>query len=154
MVPAVLRRFPFRALSLLRVGFAFSFSVEGKGVATKATKSKGSEVPERVTPSLPVNSRVVFCTSPWKCHSQGGFLVPFPPSFAALCLYGTHVSAVVLLTKCIHLFFLPHSKKTATEREESGAEEGCPQSCRCTCRGESLVNTDTALVLRASVCHT
>jgi len=73
-------------LSLLRVGFGFSFSVEGKGVATKATKSKGSEVPECVTLSLPVNSMVVFCTSPWKFHSQGGFLVPFPLSFCCLLL--------------------------------------------------------------------
>jgi len=51
-----------------------------------ATNSKGSEVPERVTLSLPVNSRVVFCTSPCKFHSQGGFLVPFPPSFCCLML--------------------------------------------------------------------
>jgi len=31
------------------------------------------------------------------------------------------------------------------KREESGNAEGCSESCCCTCRGESLVNTDLLL---------
>ena len=70
----------------------------------KVTKPKGREVPECASPSLSLSSTVAFCTSHWKCHSLRGFLVPFPLSFSAICFYGTHVSAVVLLTKQIHLF--------------------------------------------------
>ena len=64
---------------------------------------------------------VDFCTSPWKCHSLGNFLVPFPLFFAAFCLYGTRVSAVVLLTKCIHVYsyFLARRRQEKERRGES-----------------------------------
>lgn len=124
-----------------------------RGQEWKATKSKGSEVPEHVTPSPSINSMVVFCTSPWKCHSLGGFLVPFPLSFCCLLPVRHPCFCSCAADKTYSRLFLLSSEKTPREREERGIDEGCPQSCRCTCRGESLVKADTALVvLRASIC--
>jgi len=140
-------------LSLLRICFAFSFCVE-KGKELKATKTKGKDGPECVTLSLSINSMVVFCMSPWKCHSLRGFLDQFPLSFFCFLLLKYPCFCSCAADKMHSFLFLLYSKKTMTKREGRGIDKGFSQGCHCTCRGESLMNTDTCcLVLRASVCQ-
>ena len=117
----------------------------------KATKSKGSEVPEYLNASLSLNFTVVFCMSPWKCLR--GFLVPFALSLDCHLFSQHPCFCSFAVNKMNSLVFLLYRKKTTTKRKEKGIEKGFSESC--TYRGESLVNTDThSLVgLSASICQ-
>ena len=74
------------------------------------------EVPEYVTPSLPVNSLVVFRTSHWKYNSLGGFLVPFPPSFCCLMLVRHVCFCRFTVDKMNSSLFLALQKEDDNER--------------------------------------